>query len=92
MIGAASLDPFPYDFPRRADGTQNQPVADKFVAAHHVAFVAGLHAALAMMGDRSRALVDRIGAEIGDVIGERRFASSPVGSLPARGTSRSGAT
>ena len=73
MFGAASLDPFPYHFTCRADGTQNEPVADEFIAADHVAYVTGLHAALAMMSDRLRPLIDRIGAEIGDVVGKRGF-------------------
>src|SRR5579863_9195100 len=30
MFSAASPDPFPYHFTRRADGTQNEPVAGEF--------------------------------------------------------------
>src|SRR5208282_3180636 len=45
----------------------------KFVAAHDVALIARLHATLAMVRDRAGPLVDRIGAEIGDVSGERRL-------------------
>src|SRR5579862_304546 len=68
-----SLDPFPQDFGRGADRAQDQPVAGEFVTAHQVAFVAGLHAAVTMVGDGAGALVDRIFAEIGDVAVERSF-------------------
>src|SRR5262249_34537893 len=71
--GAALFDPFPHHFDRGAEWAQDQPVADEFVAAHEIALVAGLHAALAMMGDGAGALVDRIFAEIGDDAIERRL-------------------
>src|ERR1700733_1485730 len=71
ILEAASLDPFPHNFLRGADRTQDQTVADEFVAAHNIALVAGLYAALAMMRDGTRLLVDRISAEIGDVVGKR---------------------
>src|ERR1700683_995648 len=70
--GSASLDPFPDDFVAGRTGrTQNTPVAGKFIAAHHVALVGRLDAALLVMGDGAGSFVDRVGAEIGDVIGER---------------------
>src|SRR5271169_1994604 len=65
-----SLDPLPYHFRRRADRTQDQTVADEFVAAHNVALVARLYAAQAMMRDGARLFVDRISPEIGDVLGK----------------------
>src|SRR5262249_49094830 len=59
-----SLDPFPHHFIRGAGRPQDQPIAAKLVAAHQVGGVAGLHAALPVMGDGAGALVDRIAAEI----------------------------
>src|SRR5882672_7142860 len=38
-----SLDPLPYHFVGRAGRPQDQPIACKFVAAHEVGDVAGLH-------------------------------------------------
>src|SRR5229473_1917044 len=67
------FDPLPRDLLRAVRRTQDESIADEFVAAHEVGHAVGLHAALTMMRDRAAALVERIGAEIGDVVGERRF-------------------
>src|SRR3984885_14070913 len=71
ILEAASLDPFPHNFLRGADRTQDQTVAGEFVAAHDVAVVARLHAGLTMMRHRACLLVNGISAEIGDVAIER---------------------
>src|SRR5271169_2122858 len=76
-----SLDPLPYHFRRGADRTQDQTVADEFVAAHDVALVAGLYASQAMMRNGARLFVDRIGAEIGNVVGKRRLRFLAAGLL-----------
>src|ERR1700719_1118171 len=68
-----SLDPFPHHFVRGAERPQDQPVAGEFVSPHQIGDIAGLHAGVAMVGDRARMLVDRIGAEIGDVTVKRRL-------------------
>src|SRR5580693_6443854 len=71
---AALFDPFPDDFVAgRAGWTQDQPVAGKFIAAHHVALVARLDAALLVMGDSAGLFVDRESAEIRDVVGNCSF-------------------
>src|SRR5262249_43313657 len=62
-----SLDPFPHHLVGGAGRAQDQTIAAELVAAHEVGGIAGLHAALPVVSDGARALVDRIAAEIGDV-------------------------
>src|SRR5689334_5995897 len=66
-----SLDALPGDFERRVRRAQDQAVADEFVAADEIAALAGLQVVGAMMRDRAGAFVDRVSAEIGDVVLQR---------------------
>src|SRR5271169_1315104 len=68
---AASRNAFPSHFHRRVRRPQDQPIAGEFVAANQVGVIARLETVQAMMRDGPGHLVDRIGAEIGDVIGQR---------------------
>src|SRR5262245_37471201 len=68
---SASLDPFPDHLVGGAGRLQDESIAAKLIAAYEVGGVAGLHAALPVMGNGAGALVDAVGAEIGDVAGER---------------------
>src|SRR5262245_8238345 len=66
-----SLNPFPGDFLFRVRRPQDQPVADELVGADEIALVARLQARRAVMRHRAGLLVDGVGAEVGDVVGDR---------------------
>src|ERR1700739_861384 len=68
---AASLDALPGDLERGIRRPQDQAVADELVAANEIAALARLQIVGAMSAHGAGPLVDRVGAEIGDVVLER---------------------
>src|SRR5262245_28371321 len=70
---ANSLDPFPSDLLLRIRRIEDQPMALEALFADEVALVTGLHARLPMVNERAGFFVDRVGAEVGNVVGGRNL-------------------
>ena len=76
----ASPDPFPHHFVARARRPQDQAIARKLVTPNKIGDIARLNAGVAVVRDRAGALVDRVGAEIGDVV--QRAPPAPLRAWP----------